>query len=81
MVEVKYFKTLPSFEQSSPSIDIRWLPEEPQNDKNDEVDQNNYFWETEILKMFLLLNYKYHTPSPLFLYTSIIYLFRVFPQC
>lgn len=54
MVEVKYFKTLPSFEQSSPSIDIRWLPEEPQNDKNDEVDQNNYFWKTEILMMFLL---------------------------
>lgn len=48
MVKVKKFKTLPRFEKSSPSIDIRWLPEKPQNDKNDEVDQNNDFWKTEI---------------------------------
>lgn len=56
MVNVKYFKTLPRFEKSSPSIDIRWLPEKPQNDKNDEVDQNNDFWKTEILMIFLTVN-------------------------
>lgn len=57
MVNVKYFKTLPRFEKSSPSIDIRWLPEKPQNDKNDEVDQNNDFWKTEMLMIFLTVNF------------------------
>lgn len=52
MVKVKNLKTLPRFEKSSPSIDIRWLPEKPQNDKNDEVDQNNDFWKTEMLMIF-----------------------------